>query len=271
MQISRIRRYRVLHRRPTRGEAAARTGAPARDRRSACSSAAPGEDGRGADSVSRFAFWYSFCLKRETVSGTGRRSPHSGTRSGVRAGSAVVASWPSGSPSLLRRHAPGRAPLLDGRSPVSRLLWAQPTPADAAVPLWLRAPRWVPPTSTGLPDHCPTFRCALSPTTPAGPVAAHARCFTTGSRLHQLGEPGRLRLGVSRPNRVRLRYGSHLRWAESPAVGLLPPTAPPATCLTGHYTAASSHAARLARFTGGSQGAKNAMADGRMERNKRNF
>ena len=151
--------------------------------------------------------------------------------------------------------------MLDGRYPVSPLLWAQPTPADAAVHLCFRARVGFHPHRRVSQITGATCRCAPSPPTPAGPEAARARCFTPGSRLHQLGEPGRLRLGVSRPNRVRLRYGSHLRRAESPAVRLLPPTAPPATCLTGHYTAASFHAARLTRFTGGSQGAKNAKAE----------
>jgi hypothetical protein len=143
--------------------------------------------------------------------------------------------------------------LLGRRYPASPLIWAQPTPALAADPLCLRGRVGFHPRGRVSQITGSTFRCALSPTTPAGPEAARARCFASGSRLHHLWEPGRLRFGVSRPNRVRLRYGSHLRRAESPAGGSLPSTAPRATCLTGHYTAASFHAARLARFTGGTK------------------
>jgi len=35
------------------------------------------------------------------------------------------------------------------------------------------------------------FPCALFPTTPEGPVMYFSRCFTTGGRLHQLGQAGR--------------------------------------------------------------------------------
>ena len=59
--------------------------------------------------------------------------------------------------------------MLHGRYPASLLLWAQPTPADAAGHLCLRAPRWVPPTPTGLPDHWRNLSVRAVPTHPGRP------------------------------------------------------------------------------------------------------
>jgi len=52
---------------------------------------------------------------------------------------------------------------------------------------------------------------ALSPTTPEGPLAAYACCFTNG--LSGFTLVGRLAtfIFLSRPNRVHLRYGSRVR------------------------------------------------------------
>jgi hypothetical protein len=51
---------------------------------------------------------------------------------------------------------------------------------------------------------------APSPLTPEGPTAAFTPCFTAGGRLHhsQAGWPPSL--CVTRPHRVRLRYGSRV-------------------------------------------------------------
>jgi hypothetical protein len=54
---------------------------------------------------------------------------------------------------------------------------------------------------------------APSPTTPEGPTAAFARCFTAGGGLHLSLAGWPPSLGVTRPNRVRLRYGSRGRSA----------------------------------------------------------
>ena len=150
--------------------------------------------------------------------------------------------------------------MLRGRYPASQLIWAQPTPADAAVHLCLRAPRWVPPTSTGLPDHWLNLSVRAVPNHPGRPGGC------TCPLLHRRFKASST-WGAWPPATWRFEAESGslaLRLApsptESPAVGSLPPAAPPATCLTGDYMAASFQAARLARFTGGSQDAKIAKA-----------
>ena len=55
---------------------------------------------------------------------------------------------------------------------------------------------------------------ALSPTTPEGPAAASARYFAASIRLHPRGWIGHLQQPLTRPNRVRLRYGSRVRLAR---------------------------------------------------------
>jgi hypothetical protein len=55
---------------------------------------------------------------------------------------------------------------------------------------------------------------APSPITPEGPVTAFARCFATGSGLHHSLAGWPPPYSVTRPNRVRLRYGSHGRSAR---------------------------------------------------------
>ena len=55
------------------------------------------------------------------------------------------------------------------------------------------------------------FRRTPSPSTPESPTNAFTRYFSVGGRLPHLGQAGRSHSGVTRPNRVRLRYGSHVR------------------------------------------------------------
>jgi len=52
---------------------------------------------------------------------------------------------------------------------------------------------------------------APSPTTPEGPTAAATHCFTAGVRLHHSLAGWPPSLWITRPNRVRLRYGSRVR------------------------------------------------------------
>jgi len=54
---------------------------------------------------------------------------------------------------------------------------------------------------------------ALSPFTPGGPMAAFARCFATGGGLHHSPAGWPSSTCVTRPIRVRLRYGSRVRSA----------------------------------------------------------
>jgi len=68
-----------------------------------------------------------------------------------------------------------------------------------------------PPAEQGLSVPIGLFRHAPSLPTPESPSTAHTRCFMDGDRLHHIWMPGRSRLRITRPNRVRLRYGSRLR------------------------------------------------------------
>jgi hypothetical protein len=79
-----------------------------------------------------------------------------------------------------------------------------------------RAPRRVSQDSQRL------CRRAPSPTTPDDSPGAAARCFPGDSRLHHLWKDGHRRLGVTRSNRVRLR------WAHAFAVTGSQPARSPA-------------------------------------------
>jgi len=61
-------------------------------------------------------------------------------------------------------------------------------------------------------------------------MVAFARCFTIGSGLHHFSAGWPLSIGVTRPNRVHLRYGSRVRSARLQPFGLLrgPPAPLPA-------------------------------------------
>jgi hypothetical protein len=58
---------------------------------------------------------------------------------------------------------------------------------------------------------------ALSPTTPEGPLAAYACCFTNGLSGFILVGGLATFVFLSRPNRVHLRYGSRVRLTSPPA------------------------------------------------------
>jgi len=68
------------------------------------------------------------------------------------------------------------------------------------------------------------FPCALSPTTPKGPVDAYSRFLSTSGRLHHLRQAGRPSTHVTRPNQVHFRYGSQVRLTRLRQTGLLRPT-----------------------------------------------
>jgi len=74
------------------------------------------------------------------------------------------------------------------------------------------------------------FPHALSPLTPGGPMAASARCFTIGGGLHHFSAGWPPSIGVTRPDRVHLRYGSRVRSARLRPFGLFrgPPAPLPA-------------------------------------------
>ena len=56
-----------------------------------------------------------------------------------------------------------------------------------------------------------TFPHAPSPLTPASPPGSLARCSPDGGRLRHIRKVGQLAVCVTRPKRVRLRYGSRVR------------------------------------------------------------
>src|ERR1019366_8603007 len=111
-------------------------------------------------------------------------------------------------------NASSEAPWLHGRYPASSLLWASPTPGQG------RSLGYVFPRAVGgrlpfpRPAGSPRFLdCSiparLSPTTPEGPASA---CSLLPRRCQASSTSGGLATSssVTRPNRVRLRYGSQV-------------------------------------------------------------
>jgi hypothetical protein len=88
-----------------------------------------------------------------------------------------------------------------------------------------------------------SFPRALSPFTPPDPETASTRCFIPGTRLRHLRKLRRPDLCVSRPYRVRLRYGSRVRFR-----GLHLAVPPPLHGERAIPMADSFHPARLLRY-----------------------
>lgn len=106
----------------------------------------------------------------------------------------------------------GRAPSFHGRYPASSLLCAPPTPVQAAFRLCL-------PLGVGFhpPGGSPRFLDQSFDTRRPQPprlssTVAFARSSPWIPDFGTSGILGRLASSVSRPNRVHLRYGSHLRF-----------------------------------------------------------
>jgi hypothetical protein len=103
--------------------------------------------------------------------------------------------------------------LLHGRYPASSLVWASPTPGQDP-PLGYVFPRAVGPVARAPPcrvSQVPRlfFPCALPPTTPKGPTST---CSLLSPPITGFISFGRLATftSVTRPNRVRYRYGSQV-------------------------------------------------------------
>jgi len=94
------------------------------------------------------------------------------------------------------------------------------------------------------------FPCALSPTTPKGPVDAYSRFLSTSGRLHHLRQAGRPSTHVTRPNQVHFRYGSQVRLTRLRQTGLLRPTLARLHAERVIHMVDSFHSTRLASFTG---------------------
>jgi hypothetical protein len=118
----------------------------------------------------------------------------------------------------LTQHVGVPAPSLHGRYPLLRYYAPVRLPDEAAPGLCIPLGRWPPRAGplrgvSQVPGLLISLH-ALSPTTPESPVAALAPYFTTGGRLHPRLGDWPLSLCVTRPNRVRLRYGSRIRSAR---------------------------------------------------------
>jgi hypothetical protein len=111
------------------------------------------------------------------------------------------------------KHTFSRAPSLHGNYPASSLLWAPPTPEWAATALCLPPVALRSSPSPSRASQVPRQTCphAPSPITPESPMYTHARYSYTGNRLHHSMAGWPPSLSVTRPKRVRLRYGSCVR------------------------------------------------------------
>jgi len=105
------------------------------------------------------------------------------------------------------KHVFSKAPSLHRHYPASSLLWASPTPASTDVPLCLP----VSPLSFWRVSQVPRlfFRCTPSPFTPESLTTACSRFFVISAGFATFGRLTAL-ICVTRPIRVRLRYGLHL-------------------------------------------------------------
>ena len=112
-------------------------------------------------------------------------------------------------------HVSAEGTLLDRHYSVSSLLFPSPTPTPANTKLLIPCRRLgqrhalSPVRSVGLPDTRLICRRPLSPVTPESRVVAIARCFTTRVGFRYSGTLA-TPIGVTRPNRVHLRYGWRL-------------------------------------------------------------
>ena len=118
-----------------------------------------------------------------------------------------------------------KAPLLHGHYPASQLLWASPTPGRD------HTCSYVFPQAVGssLPSRRVSqvprliFQRTPSPHTPESPEAAFSHSFTSDAGFTISGRLAALTC-LSRPKRVRSRYGLRLCRSRLRQVGLLRPT-----------------------------------------------
>ena len=118
------------------------------------------------------------------------------------------------------KHAFSKAPSLHGHYPASPLLWASPTPAQVRLPVMSSLGRLAPGRASQVPQLI--FRRTPSPSTPESPAIAFSRFFIAGAGFILSGRLATL-IGVTRPNRVRLRYGLRLCRSRLRRAGLLRP------------------------------------------------
>jgi hypothetical protein len=118
------------------------------------------------------------------------------------------------------KHVFSKAPSLHGHYPVSPLLWASPTPAQVRLPVMSSLGRLTPGRVSQVPRLF--FRRTPSPFTPESPMIASSRFFIISTGFIQSGRLATL-TGVTRPNRVHLRYGLRLCLSRLRRDGLLRP------------------------------------------------
>jgi len=122
------------------------------------------------------------------------------------------------------KHASSKAPWLHGHYPASPLLWASPTPGRDHSASYVFLPGVAVSPASRRASQVPRlfFRRTPSPFTPESPTIALSRFFIAGAGFILSGRLATL-IGVTRPNRVRLRYGLRLCRSRLRPAGLLRP------------------------------------------------
>ena len=120
----------------------------------------------------------------------------------------------SGPPFLSRLHAPGRAPWLHGNYPASRLLSAPPTPGGTATALMVSRRALGSTRTAGSPRFLGQSFGARWPQSPRQARWLHPSVASPAYQASTNPEAWPPGSCVSRPNRVRLRYGSRLRFGR---------------------------------------------------------
>lgn len=154
--------------------------------------------------------------------------PHRVVRSGTAVQAVLLSCW--------HQHDNGKAPSLHRSYPASSLLCASPTPGQSRTQGYSFPCDVVEQTTLSRVSQVPRsfFPRALSPTIPESPAAAFACCFTDGYRFQHLRKTDHSQFPVTRPNRVRFRYGSRVRRSRLRTSGITPTCARLSTCQTGN-------------------------------------
>ena len=129
------------------------------------------------------AFWLSFCLRRESVTG-GCRWSVAGSCGSKRSSLSLTQARTWQGP-----FAPRALPRFNATTNPAD---SRPEPSEKLCLPFRRCIRRCAPS--GLPGSRQVFRYAPPPLTPEGPTSAYARCFLVGDRLQHFRKTGHLRL-----------------------------------------------------------------------------
>ncbi len=136
---------------------------------------------------------------------------------------------PIGTPPVLLQQLCSRGPLLHGHYPASSLVWPPPTPDAATRRLCLPVRRCgTARTAPGLPGSSTDRSARAVPSHTGRPEGCSRLPHRRRASPIPAGWPPTT--GVTRPKRVRLRYGSRVCSMSAPAPRLLRDTAHGATC-----------------------------------------